>query len=71
MKRGEVAFRVIRDGRWRSVTLSDLDVVLDVDLALQAPAAARALVRALERGAWLRDAPAACWRRRPARECAA
>lgn len=65
MRRGEVAFRIIRDGRWQSVTLSDLDVVTDQDLALQAPAAARALVARLERGPWLRDAPGACWRRRP------
>lgn len=65
MKKGEVAFRIIREGGWRSVTLSDLDVVTDVDLALQAPAAARALVARLERGPWLRDAAGACWRRRP------
>lgn len=63
MKRGEAPFRIIRDGKWLSVTLSDLDEVTDQDLALQTRSMAERLRVRLASGGWVRDGVRCCWRR--------
>ncbi len=61
MKAGEIAFRVLREAGWVSVTLSDLRYLSDVDLALQTPTVAAALLADVNLRGWQRDETAARW----------